>query len=81
VRDEDEKLGLSEPIWPERERPEDRERMSRVDLDLGPLVPVLDVFHGEVVEIQLSCNAVRSSGLGSTASTQIQSPSSRPATS
>jgi hypothetical protein len=54
VRDEDEELGLSEAIWPERERPEDRERMSRVDLDLGSLVPVLDVLHGEVVEIQLS---------------------------
>jgi hypothetical protein len=38
VRDEDEELGLSEAIWPERERQEDRERMSRVDLDLGPLV-------------------------------------------
>ena len=54
MRHEDEELGLSGAIRPERGRPEDRERMSRVDLDLGPLVPVLNVFHGEVVEVQLS---------------------------
>ena len=53
-RHEEEQLGRREtPVGSVGERPEDRERMPRVQVELGPLVPLLDVFHREVVEVQL----------------------------
>ena len=52
-RNEEEEFRSHETLGPVGERPEDRERMLRVDVELRPLVPLLDVFHREVVEVQL----------------------------